>query len=71
MNRWRDPASGAVLSRCSQEPSPEIKSKIQLRWEDDRAKIRSKNDDALNGEERERKKETKEENGWNEDFSKI
>lgn len=24
----------------SQETSPEIKSKIQLRWEDDRAKIR-------------------------------
>lgn len=38
MNRWRVVSS----SRCDgrwQETSPEIKSKIQLRWEDDRAKI--------------------------------
>lgn len=75
-------ASGCS-SRCDgrwQETSPEIKSKIQLRWEDDRAKIekqeRRRFKQRVNGGERgkggggegkekKKKKKTKEENGWN------
>lgn len=58
-----------------QETSPEIKSKIRLRWEDDRAKIKSEQErrrfkQRVNGAYGEGKEKWMEQR-WGENFSKI